>query len=198
MKNISFPIQLAFRVTSFANDFIAKDANDRTIAFVRQKILRLIDEVNVYNDESKSVLLYTIKANKWIDFSATYTFTSAAGKELGRVARKGWASIWKAHYEIYDEHQAKDLIIQEENGWIKVMDSLLSEIPMLGMFTGYLFNPSYSVTRPDGTMVARLKKEPSLLGRRFSVNKLTEFEQGEEERIVLSLMMMILLERRRG
>ena len=41
-------------------------------------------------------------------------------------------------------------------------------------------------------------KFPESFGRKFKVNKLTEFEIGEEERIVLSLMMMILLERRKG
>ncbi|MBP1637775.1 MAG: hypothetical protein H6Q18_564, partial [Bacteroidetes bacterium] len=73
-----------------------------------------------------------------------------------------------------------------------------SEIPILGMFTGYFFNPSYIVIRPDGTAIARLSKEKSFFGRRFKVNKLAEFETGEEIRILLGLMMMILLERQRG
>ena len=89
-------------------------------------------------------------------------------------------------------------MIQEENGWVKVLDALLGEIPILGMFTGYFFNPSYSVARPDGTLVARLKKQASFFGRKFSVEQVAPFEQGEEQRVVLGLMMMILLERRRG
>jgi hypothetical protein len=36
------------------------------------------------------------------------------------------------------------------------------------------------------------------LGRKFKVEKSGDFEDGEEDRIVLGLMMMILLERRRG
>jgi hypothetical protein len=198
MNKIDFPLQLNFRISTLSNDFVAKDANERVVAFVRQKMFRLIDEVAVYSDESKSELRYTIKANNWIDFSAAFIFTNQAGVELGRVARKGWASLWKARYEIYDEKQAQDLLIEEENGWVKVADAMLSEVPLLGIFTGYLFNPSYKVIRPDGTMVVRLKKEPSFFGRKFSVAKLAEFEPGEEERILLSLMMMILLERRRG
>jgi hypothetical protein len=69
----------------------------------------------------------------------------------------------------------------------------------LGIFTGYLFNPTYIVTRPNsGEEVVRLKKEPSFFGRKFSVDKLNFMSQDEEERVILSLMMMILLERRRG
>jgi hypothetical protein len=193
-----FPLEFTFKISTFSNDFVVKDASGKIISFVRQKLFKFIEEVEVFNNDSKSQVLYRIKANKWIDFSASYIFTDSRATEIGRVARKGWASIWKARYEVYDEKQKQDLLISEENGWVKVGDAVLGEIPLLGMFTGYLFNPSYKVTRPDGTMVVRLKKEPSFFGRRFTVSKLSDFEEGEEERIVLSLMMMILLERRRG
>lgn len=198
MKNLSFPLEFTFKISTFSNDFIVKDAHGQVIHFVRQKLFKFIEEVQVFNNESKSQLLYTIKANKWLDFSAAYIFTDQRGIEIGHVARKGWASLWKARYEVYNENKLQDLFISEENGWVKVGDAVLGEIPLLGMFTGYLFNPSYLVTRPDGTPVVRLKKEPSFFGRRFSVLKIDDFQEAEEERLVLSLMMMILLERRRG
>lgn len=198
MDNLQFPLDFSFKISTLSNDFIAKDSRGTTLAFVRQKMLKLVDEVQVFNNESKSTLKYTIKANKWIDFSATYTFTNQLGKETGRIARKGWTSLWKSHYEIFDGNQQADLVVREENAWIKMGDAVLSEIPLVNLLSGYLFNPAYLVSRPNGTQVVRLKKEASLLGRQFSVTKLNEFEPGEEERIVLGLMMMILLERRRG
>ena len=198
MKNIQFPVKFTFKIGTLSNDFLVEDAMGNDIGYVRQKMLKMIDEVVVYGNDLKSNILFTIKANKWIDFSATYTFTNQLGQEIGRIGRKGWASIWKARYEIFDEKANQDLLIQEENGWVKVADAVLSEIPILGLFTGYLFNPSYIVTRPDGTEVIRLKKQPSLIGRRFLLEKLNNFEPGEEERVILGLMMMILMERRRG
>lgn len=198
MKNIQFPVQFTFKIGTLSNDFLVEDAMGNDIGYVRQKMLRMIDEVVVYDNDLKSNILFTIKANKWIDFSATYTFTNHLGQEIGRIGRKGWASIWKARYEIFDEKANQDLLIQEENAWVKVGDAILSEIPFLGLLTGYLFNPSYMVTRPDGTDVIRLKKQPSLVGRRFLLEKLNNFEPGEEERVILGLMMMILMERRRG
>ncbi len=198
LKKIEFPLSFTFKIGTLSNDFVATDASGQIIAYVRQKMFKFIEDINVYEDEAKTILKYNIKANKWIDFNSTYVFTNAEGKDMGRVARKGWASIWKARYEIYDEDQHQDLVIHEENGWIKVGDALFSEIPLLGMFTGYLFNPSYMVERPDGTQVVKLKKQPSFFGRKFHLEKLSEFEKGEEERVILGLMMMILLERRRG
>ena len=119
-------------------------------------------------------------------------------RELGRIVRRGWKSLWKSSYDIYDENQKQDFSVNEENPLIKVFDGLFGDIPILGMFTGYFFNPTYLVTRPDGTAIARLSKEKSFFGRRFSVDKLAEFESGEENRLLLGLMMMILLERQRG
>lgn len=198
MNSLAFPLQLTFKITTFSNDFMAFDANGNTVAYVRQKMLKIFEEVQVYTDDSRSELNYTIRANKWLDFSATYTFTNKSGMEIGRIVRKGWASLWKSHYEILDERQQQDLLVREENPWAKVFDSILGEIPGLGMLTGYMFHPSYIVTRPDGTQVVRLKKEPSFFGRKFSIDKLAAFESGEEERILLGLMMLILLERQRG
>lgn len=198
MNSMQFPLQLTFKVTTLSNDFVATDATGNTIAYVRQKMLRLLEEVQVFNNESRSELNYTIRANRWLDFNSTYTFTNRTGYEVGRIVRKGWASLWKAHYEIFDEKQQSDLIIREENPWAKIFDSMLGEIPLLGILSGYLFHPSYIVTRPNGTEVVRLTKQPSFWGRKFNVDKLAIFESGEEERIVLGLMMMILLERQRG
>jgi len=198
MNSLVFPLQLTFKITTFSNDFLAYDANGNTVAYVRQKMLKIFEEVQVYSDDSRSELNYTIRANKWLDFSATYTFTNRMGFEIGRIVRKGWASLWKSHYEILDERQQQDLLIREENPWAKVFDSILGEIPGVGVLTGYLFHPSYIVTRPNGTQVVRLKKEPSFFGRKFSIDKLSAFESGEEERILLGLMMLILLERQRG
>jgi len=198
MISNQFPIRLTFKIGTLSNDFVAQNANGETIVYVRQKLLKLIEQVDVFESEARSELLYTIRANRWIDFTATYTFTNKLGSEIGRIVRKGWSSLWKAHYEIYDEKQMLDLTVREENPWTKVLDSLIGEIPFLGLATGYLFHPSYIVTRPDGTPVIRLKKEPSFWGRIFTMEKLAEFERGEEERILLGLMMMILLERQRG
>jgi hypothetical protein len=66
------------------------------------------------------------------------------------------------------------------------------------MFTGYLFHPAYLVSRPDGTVIMRLEKQPAFFEGRFIVHKQAELNQEDEVRALLSLIMMILLERSRG
>ncbi len=198
MGKIIYPLDLKFNIATLANDFTATDAEGLTIAYVKQKMFKLKEKVVVFSDKTQTEEKYHINANKWLDFNTSYNFTDKDGKELGRVARKGWKSLWKAKYELYDENDKQDLIIKEDNAWVKVFDTLLGEIPVLGIFTGYLFNPKYSITRPDGTVVARLSKKSSFFGRNFSIEKLKDFEEGEELRVFLGSMMMLLLERRRG
>lgn len=198
MQNLGFPIKFVFKISTLSNDFTATDAADKPVAYVKQKLFKLKEDISIYNNEQKTELLYKIKADRWIDFSAAYSITTRDGKELGKIARKGWASLWKAEYDIIDQYQQLQYKITEENGWVKVMDSLLGEIPILSIFTGYLFNPSYAVLDKNNQIIARLKKEPSFFGRKFSITKVQAFDNDDGERIMLSLMMMILLERRRG
>ncbi len=198
MKDLKFPIQFTFKITTLANDFTATDATGKTVAYVRQKMLKLKEDVSVYDDETRSNISYKIKADRWLDFSAAYKFFDSDGTPFGKIARKGWRSIWKAEYELIDENEQLQYHIREENGWVKVMDSLLGEIPILGIFTGYFFNPSYLVTETSGKEIVRIKKQPSFFGRNFLVEKIGPMDNDDDDRIMLGLMMMILLERRRG
>ncbi len=198
LDNVFYPYDFSFKIGTIHNDFIAKDATGSTKAFVKQKLFKFKEHVEVFSDENRTEILYNIRANKWLDFNTTYSFTNAKDENIGRLARKGWRSLWKASYELYDEKDQQDLVIQEKNAWVKVMDGVLSEIPVAGLLSGYLFNPSYTVKRPDGTVVATFTKQPSFFGRKFKLTQDAAFEAGEEQRIQLGLMMMALLERRRG
>jgi uncharacterized protein YxjI len=194
-----YPLSLKFKITTLSSDFEIADAQQRGLFYVRQKRFKLLEEINVFQDASQKQRFFTIKANKWLDFSAAYNFTNAAGQEVGKVARKGWASIWSAHYDIYNSQQNCTHVVREENAWVKVIDSIIGEIPIIGLFTGYFLNPAYLVRNSQGQVVAKLKKEPSLIGRRFKLEKLINFNtESEEEYVLLGLMMMVMLERQRG
>jgi len=198
IKEYSYPLNFQFKVTSLANDFNVTDSNGQSLAYVRQKMFKLKEAISVFSNESKTELLYKINADRIIDFNASYSFTNADEEVIGRVGRKGAKSLLKAHYEIFNNDNKQEFLINEENPWAKVGDAVLGEIPVVGMFTGYFCNPRYAIKRADGTIVARLSKEASFMGRKFKLEKLADMKEGEGERMVLAIMMMSLLERRRG
>lgn len=198
MQDYKFPLDFTFHIGTLSNDFSAVDANGKMVAYVKQKLFKFKENVGVYENDSKANLLYNIKADRWIDFSACYSFSDTTGKEFGKIGRKGWASLWKAHYEVFDQNKQLKYTIREENAWVKVMDGLVGQIPIINLFTGLFLNPAYLVINGNNETVVRLSKEKSLVGRRFKVSEEKKLNGNDDDIIILSLMMMVLLERRKG
>lgn len=199
LTELQFPLDFQFKITTIYNDFVVKDLRTNVIAYVRQKLFRFKESVTVFSDESKKNERYQIKADRWIDFNAHYTFTeSKSGALIGSMGRKGMKSIWKASYTVFDADKQVIFEIKEENPWSKVGDTVVGEIPVISFFTGYLFHPKYGIKNSEGKLVARLSKIRSFFGRRFRLEQLDGISKEEKVNIMLSVMMMVLLERQRG
>jgi len=199
LNNLNYPLDFKFKITTLASDFNIMDRNGNYVAYVRQKMFKLKEDVIVFNDESKTKELFRIQANKWIDFNASYSLKDLVNnKNFGRLARKGMRSIWKSTYDILDENDQQKFTVTEDNAWIKFFDGMVGEIPLIGAFTGYFLNPSYTVKGMDGKEYFRLKKMPSFFGRRFQLDRMIDIDDEDESLVVLSLLMMVLLERARG
>ena len=195
---MNYPINFSFKILAIASQIYIRDANGGLIGYVKQKLFKLKEDINVFADENQTQLIFNITADRVLDFSAKYNFTDARGNFLGSIKRRGMRSIFKANYEIYDASDRQVMVIHEENGWIKVVDALIGEIPVLGIFTGYFFNPSYVVARMNEAPIARLVKQPAFLEGKFQMTKLAELTSEEESRVLLGLLAMTLLERTRG
>ena len=194
---MNYPLQVSFKLLAIAQQLSVTDATGNLIFYVKQKAFKLKEAVTVFADTAQTQALYTINADKVLDFSARYHFADRSGNPCGSVKRQGMKSIWKARYDILDG-ETPVMTIAEENAWIKVWDSLLGEIPIVGMFTGYLFHPAYLVSHTNGTLLMRLEKQPAFFEGKYSIEKHVDMPPAEETRALLSLIMMILLERRRG
>lgn len=195
---MNYPLELSFKLLALASQIYIRDTNGGMIGYVKQKMFKLKEDINIFSDETQTNLLFNIKADRVLDFSAKYNFTDAAGNRTGSIKRKGMRSLWRANYEIYNAADEQVMKIGEENGWVKVVDSLIGEIPVVGMFTGYFFNPSYIVSRMDDTQVARLQKQPAFFEGKFQLAPLGQMSPDEEARVLLSVLSMTLLERARG
>ncbi len=195
---MNYPLELSFKILALGSQIYIRDNNEQLIGYVKQKLFKLKEDIDIYADESQTKLLFNIKADRVIDFSARYDFTSAEGNFLGSIKRQGMRSIWKVNYEISDAENRHVFQINEESAWIKVFDSLAGEVPILGMFTGYLFNPSYIISKSDGTQIAKIAKQPAFFEGKFIFTPDFLIESKDETLILLSVLMMTLLERMRG
>jgi uncharacterized protein YxjI len=195
---MNYPLQLSFKVMAIAQQLSMRDAAGNLIFYVKQKAFKLKEAVTVFADAEQTMPVYYINANKILDFSANYQFTDRAGAPIGSIRRQGMRSIWRASYDIYDERNNHVMSVKEEKPWAKVFDSLLGEVPILGIFTGFFFHPSYLVSATNGMPIMRLQKQRAFFEGKFTIEKLAELQPYDEMRTLLGVSMMLLLERMRG
>lgn len=195
---MNYPIEFSFKILAIANQIYVRDASGSLIGYVKQKLFKLREDINIFGDEAQTQLRYNIKADRIIDFSARYTFTNDRGAVLGAIKREGMRSIWRARYQIFDGSGTQIMKISEEDPWVKIADALFGEIPILGFFTGYLFHPKYLISRMDDREVARLEKQPAFFEGKFQLTSLGPMSTEEEKLVLLSFLMMALLERGRA
>ena len=196
---MQYPLKLSFKILALAPQIFVEDAGGGPLFFVHQKLFKLKEQIHVYRDSTKQTELFQINADRVIDFSARYSFTGPDGQPLGSIKRQGARSLWKATYSIESQDGRPLFIIEEESAWVKFLDGLLGEIPILGAFTGYFLNPTYLLTSAAGGTVFRVVKHRSFLESTFEIQAAGKTPAGVEEAVaVLGILMMVLLERSRG
>jgi uncharacterized protein YxjI len=195
---MKYPVDLTFKILALAPQISVTDADGQLRMYVKQKLFKLKEDVTVFADEDQRTPIYKIKADRVIDWNARYRFTDMQGNDLGSVKRSGMKSLWRVHYEIMRGEEVV-MTIREENPWIKVIDGLVGEVPVLGpLITGYILHPAYRITRNDGTLVMRAVKRAAFLQGRFRLEEKVDLPEDDEVRVVLSVIMMLLLQRMRG
>jgi uncharacterized protein YxjI len=194
---MKFPITLTFKLLALAPQIYVKDAAGKELAYVKQKLLAFKEAVTVYSDETQSTVIATIKADRIIDFNAEYFFADRDGQRFGSISRKGMRSIWRTTYELRADGRAIGEIV-EGNPWIKLLDGIVGEIPLIGFIFASFINPEYHIKRSNGTLIAKVVKRRSLVERNFHIEKVGQVEENEYDFILLGTLMMTLLERTRG
>jgi hypothetical protein len=197
---LKFPLSFRFKILAFTRQIGATDAHGQEVCFVKQKAFRWKESVAVFRDHAQTEQIATISADRIIDWSARYVFRDPQGNPFGAVGRRGARSLWRTHYDIFSDSESKNvsMTIQEESVMVRFLDGLFSSIPILGIFSGYFFHPTYAVARQDGTVVARLRKQAAFLEGRFTLEQVGPLAAEEQFEIMLSCLMMALLERERG
>jgi uncharacterized protein YxjI len=195
---MNYPLDISFKLLALAQQLSVRDAQGNLVFYVKRKAFKLKEAITVFADEAQQRPLYHINADRIMDFSARYRFTDNAGRSLGSIKRHGMRSLWKSHYEIDDDAHGGAVTITEENAWIKVFDSVLGQLPIVGALTGYLFHPAYLLSRADGTVLLRMEKQPAFFEGKFRVEQRVQLAPDEETRALLGFIMMIMLERSRG
>jgi len=194
---LNYPLSMSFKIVAINPQVTVTDASGQVVAYVKQQAFRLKEDITIFADEAQTRPLYRINANRVLDFNANYAITTPDGLPVGSVYRPGARSILKASYHLKDAQGDEIGLIHEENAWIKVLDALLGEVPGLGLFTGYLFNPAYLVDL-RGQATFYLKKQPAFLEGKFTLEPRGPIAEQDEGLAIAGTIMALMLERTRG
>lgn len=192
-----YPITYNFKKIALSNKVTATNASGEVILYAHQKLLKIREKILIYSDVNQTNQLGELNADRVIDFSPMQTFTNMNGQPVLKVKRNGGRSIWRADYEIMDAGEHTYFRVREEKAWVKVMDTLFSEIPILGLFAGYLFNPKYNVFDENGTIIGQIVKNPALLESNYVLN-IENSNINKAELLPIATMTVITRERQRG
>ncbi len=198
---INYPLTATFKVLSLSPEVTVRDSSNALMLQVKQKGFTLREETTVFADEAKKVPLYKMIADRVIGFRAVHKITRLADNALvGAVKAAGFRSLWRTEYAITDSSDQQILTVREENPWIKVLDSLVDEIPLVGFIIATFINPRYLMTDQSGTLLYRITKKRSFLESRFILEQIApEAAQERDERLIaLALIQVIFLEKHRG
>ena len=196
---MQFPLNLRFKLAAISSQIYATDSAGNSVFYVKQKLFKLKENIELFTDSTKTQKLYTVKADRIIDFSPVFTLFDAQDQPIGSVKRMGRKSIWRATYQL-SIGPSIQITVSETNPWVKVADSIFSELPIFGMVAGYVFHPKYAIT--DATtsqQISTLSKEPAFFEGIYSIGPLNASYDEKTQQVFAALMMVVVLrERMRG
>ena len=192
-----YPLTYNFKRIAITNKVTVTNATGQVVLYAHQKLLNIKERIFLFSDVEQTKPVGELRADRIIDFSPIQTFTDAAGVVVSKVARRGAKSIWRANYEIMDANEHVYFKVKEEKAWVKVMDALLGEIPVIGLFTGYFFNPTYLLLDETEAVVGKIVKRPSFLESNY-IFELNDPNIAKAERLPVAVMTVVTRERVRG
>lgn len=198
---INYPLTATFKLLALSPEVTVRDSSGALMLQVKQKGFTLREETTVFADEAKKVPLYKMMADRVIGFRAVHKITRLADNTVvGAVKAAGFRSLWRTQYDIADSSDQVILTVREENPWIKVLDSLVDEIPLVGFIIAMFINPRYLMTDSSGTLLYRISKKRSILESHFTLEQMTTNANvsNDERLIALALIQVVFLEKHRG
>ena len=97
--------------------------------FVRQKLFKLKEAINVYADDSMRDIRLQIRARNVIDFSATYDIIDPAHDTIvGSFKRKGFRSMVRDTWTILDASGVEIGTLEEDSALVALIRRLLTSL----------------------------------------------------------------------
>lgn len=94
------------------------DEAGQLVAYCRQKMFKLREDIRFYEDESAQREVLRLQASKIMDFNANFVVHDPLeGRVVGSLRRRGWRSLLRDKWEAYDADGRKVADLSEDS-WV--------------------------------------------------------------------------------
>ena len=69
---MKYPLDMRFKMLTLAQQIFVRDADGKSILFIKQKMFRLKEKIDVLSDPDSGNKIFENNADRNIDFSANY------------------------------------------------------------------------------------------------------------------------------
>jgi hypothetical protein len=108
----------------FGAAFHIYDTQDRVVAYCKQKAFKLREDIRLYTSEDMTEEFMRIGTGSIIDFSASYSVTTASGQSLGSLRRRGFKSIFRDEWLVFSASGVQIGVLKEESGVLALLRRL--------------------------------------------------------------------------
>lgn len=111
--------------------YFIEDGGGNLLAFCKQKIFKLKEDIRIYTDKSMTQELFRIKQENILDFSGTFqVIDSRTERTIGYLKRMGFKSIIKDEWILMDPNKQEIGRVKEDStGMALLRRYVLSMIP---------------------------------------------------------------------
>ncbi len=151
------------RRLTFGRQYRVFDAQGGLLAYVKQKMFKLKEDIVFFADESKQQEVLRLQATKILDFSANLQVTDPQDGPLGFVRHKGWRSLFRDKWHATDL-QGNVLAELSEDSWLGAL------FRRFGPF-GFFWLHRYELRRLEdhGQSIATIKERFQIFGDTYDV-----------------------------
>ncbi len=169
---------------ALAGQVFIEDEQGNLLAYVKQKLFKLREDITVYSDEAMTVPLLNIKARQIIDFSAAYDVTDVAtGQKVGALKRKGFKSIVKDEWILMDSSDTVIAKVTETSMGMAILSKLISLIPQ-----------HYQIlSNSDQTPLATIDQKFAFFVHKFEADYSLDSAKKIDRRLGIAALIMLLL-----
>ena len=153
---------------TFGRQYHIESPAGTTVGFCKQKVFKLREDVRVWTGPDQQQELWRLATQKILDFNASFqVIDSATNGVLAVVRRKGWKSIFKPVWLLFDAGGQERGTFSVDSGWMVL---LRRKLPLGGL----IFPTTYHLRlhTPNGLReVARAVERRRLWGNAFDVHR---------------------------